>query len=99
MHGHGFSCEKGNKGKYMSRLVFKRGLHNEKTCFLLVILFRSEKVEKKIKADVRSFPLDKHTVKLMKTPIDALTGEFKQKTSNGTSGMGTNKKRSRCILL
>ncbi len=39
MHGHGFSCEKGKKGKYMCRLVFKRGLHNGKTCLLLVILF------------------------------------------------------------
>jgi hypothetical protein len=83
MHGHGFSCEKGKKGKYMCRLVFKRGLHNGKTCLLLVILFRSENVEKKIKVDVRSFPSDKHTIKLMKTPIDALTGEFKQKHPMG----------------
>ena len=74
MHGHGFSCEKGKKGKYMCRLVFKRGLHNGKTCLLLIILFRSEQVEKKIKADLCSFPLDEHTIKLMKTPIDALTG-------------------------
>jgi hypothetical protein len=27
--------------------------------------------------------LDKHTIKLMKTPIDALTGEFKQKHPMG----------------
>ena len=83
MHGHGFSCKKGKKGKYMCRLVFKRGLHNGKTCLLPVIIFRSENVEKKIKADVRSFPLDKHTIKLMETPIDALTGEFKQKHPMG----------------
>ncbi len=83
MHGHGFSCEKGKKGKYMCRLVFKRGLHNGKTCLLLVILFRSEKVEKQIKADVRSYPLDEHVIKLTKTPIDALTGEFKQKHPMG----------------
>jgi hypothetical protein len=79
MHAHGFSCKKGKKGKYICRLVFKRGLHNRKTCLLLVILFRSENVEKKINADVRSFPLDEHTIKLMNTPIDALTGECKQK--------------------
>jgi hypothetical protein len=69
MHGHGFSCEKGKKGKYMCCLVFKRGLHNGKTFLLLIILFRSENVEKKIKADVHSFPLDEHTIKLMKTPF------------------------------
>ncbi len=73
-----FPVKKGKKGEYMCRLVFKRGLHNEKTSLLLVILFRSENVEKKIKADVHSFPLDEHTIKLMKTPIDVLTGGFKQ---------------------
>jgi len=83
MHGHGFSCEKGNKGKYMCRLVFKRGLHNEKTCPLLVILYRSENVEKKRKADVQSFSMDEHTIKLMKTPTNALFGEFKQQHPMG----------------
>ncbi len=63
----------------MCCLVFKRGLHNGKTCLLLIILFRSENAKKNISANVRSFPLDEHTIKLMKTPIDALTGEFKQK--------------------
>jgi hypothetical protein len=83
MHGRGFSCEKGKKGKYMCRLVIKRGLHNGKTCLLLVILFRSENVEKKIKVDIRSYSLDEHTIKLMKTQIDALSGEFKQKHPMG----------------
>ncbi len=27
MHGHGFCCEKGKRGKYMCHLVCKRGLH------------------------------------------------------------------------
>jgi hypothetical protein len=31
MHGHGFCCEKGEKGKYMWRLVFKQGLHTWST--------------------------------------------------------------------
>ena len=53
MHGHGFSCEKGNTGKYMCWLVFKRGLHNGKTCPLLVTLYRSENVEKKRKEKKR----------------------------------------------
>jgi hypothetical protein len=38
MHGHGFCCEKGKKGKYMCCLVFKRGLHTWDTCPLLVII-------------------------------------------------------------
>ncbi len=40
MHGHGFCCEKGERGKYMCPLVFKRGLHTWNTCPLLIILFR-----------------------------------------------------------
>ena len=31
MHGHGFCCEKGKRGKYMCRLVFKQGLHTWNT--------------------------------------------------------------------
>jgi hypothetical protein len=46
MHGHGFCCEKGKKGKYMCCLVFKGGLHKEKTCAILIILFKSENVAK-----------------------------------------------------
>jgi hypothetical protein len=46
MHGHGFCCEKRKKRKFMCRLVFKQGLCTWKTCPLLVLLFRSEKVAK-----------------------------------------------------
>ncbi len=46
MHGHGFFCEKGKRGKYMYRLVFKQGLHTLETCPLLIVLFRSENIEK-----------------------------------------------------
>ena len=68
---------------YMCWLVFKRGSHNGKTCPLLVILYRSENVEKKRKADVQSFSMDEHTIKLMKTPTNALIGEFKQQHPMG----------------
>jgi hypothetical protein len=47
MHGHRFCCKKGNKGKYMCHLVFKQGLHTEKTCAILIILFKLENVAKK----------------------------------------------------
>jgi hypothetical protein len=47
MHGHGFCCKKGKKGKYMCYLVFKQGLHKEKTCAILIILFKSENVTNK----------------------------------------------------
>ncbi len=46
MHGHGFCCEKGKKGKYMCHLVLKQGLHKEKTCAILIILFKLENVAK-----------------------------------------------------
>jgi hypothetical protein len=46
MHGHGFCCEKGKRGKYMCHLVFKQGLHTLDTCPLLIILFRSENIVK-----------------------------------------------------
>jgi hypothetical protein len=32
MHGHGFCCEKGEKGKLLCHLVFKGGLHTWNTC-------------------------------------------------------------------
>ncbi len=52
MHGHGFCCEKGKKGKYMCRLVFKQGFHTWNTCPLLIILFRLENIAKKLHANV-----------------------------------------------
>jgi hypothetical protein len=72
MHGHGFYCEKGKKGKFMCCLVFKRGLHKEKTCAILIILFKSENVAKKQRADVQAIPLDKDTVAMLNAPNDAL---------------------------
>ncbi len=47
VHGHGFCCEKGERGKYMCCLVFKRGLHTLDTCTLLIVLFRLENIAKK----------------------------------------------------
>jgi hypothetical protein len=78
MHVHGFCCEKGKKGKYMCRLVFKQGLHKKKTCAILVILFKSENVAKKQRADVQAIPLDKDTVAMLNTLNDALAGALKQ---------------------
>jgi hypothetical protein len=45
MHGHGFCCEKGKKGKYMCCLVFKQGLRAWNTYPLLIILFRLENLQ------------------------------------------------------
>ena len=83
MHGHGFACEHGVKGKHMCRLVFKRGLHTMKTCPLIIKLFRSENVEKKQRADVQGRPLDKDTFEMMNTPNDALSGKLKQQHPTG----------------
>jgi hypothetical protein len=47
MHGHGFCCEKGKKGKYMCCLVFKQILHTWNTCPLLIILFISKNIAKR----------------------------------------------------
>jgi hypothetical protein len=72
MHGHGFCCEKGKKGKYMCRLVFKQGLHTWNTCPLLIILSsRSENI-----ADVRAYPVDKDTTAMLNAPNNALIGDF-----------------------
>jgi hypothetical protein len=46
MHGHGFCCEKGKKGKFMYCLVLNQGLYTWNTYPLLVILFRSENIVK-----------------------------------------------------
>jgi hypothetical protein len=78
MHGHGFFCKKGKKGKYMCHLVFKQGLHKEKTCAILSILFKLENVTKKKRADVQAILLDKNTVAMLNAPNDALAGALKQ---------------------
>jgi hypothetical protein len=83
MHGHGFCCEKGKKRKYMCSLVFKQGLHKEKTCAILIILFKSENVTKKHRADVQAIPLDKDTVAILNAPNDALAGALKQQHPMG----------------
>ncbi len=76
MHGHGFCCEKGKKGKCMCHLVFKQGLHKWNTCPLLAILFRLEYIAKKQQAEVRAYPVDKYTIAMLNAPSNALVGEF-----------------------
>jgi hypothetical protein len=76
MHGHGFCCEKGKKGKYMCCLVFKRGLHRWNTCPLLIILFRLENMAKKQHADVGAYPVNEDTIAMLNAPNNALIGKF-----------------------
>ncbi len=70
MHGHGFCCEKGKRGKYMCCLVFKQDL------YLLIILFRSENIAKKQHADVQAYPMDEDTIAMLNAPNYALIGQF-----------------------
>jgi hypothetical protein len=83
MHGHGFCCEKGEKGKYMCCLVFKQGRHTWNTCPLLIILFRSEIIAKKLHADVRAYPMDEDTIAMLNAPNNALIGKFIQQHPMG----------------
>ncbi len=76
MHGHGFCCEKGKRGKYMCRLVFKQGLHTLDTCPLLIVLFRLENIAKKQHADVQAYPVDEHTIAMLNALMNALIGQF-----------------------
>jgi hypothetical protein len=76
IHGQGFCCETGKKGKYMCRLVFKQGLHTWNTCPLLIIVFRLENIAKKQHADVRAYPMDEDTNAMLNAPNNALIGEF-----------------------
>jgi hypothetical protein len=76
MHGHGFCCEKGKKGKYMFCLVFKQGLHTWNTCPLLIILFRSENIAKKHHRVVRAYPMDEDTIAMLNAQNNALIGKF-----------------------
>jgi hypothetical protein len=78
LHGHGFLCKKGKKGKFMCCLAFKQGIHDGKTCVFIIILFKSEDIEKKPCADVQAFPTDNNTVAMLNTPNDALTGTLKE---------------------
>ncbi len=83
MHGHRLCCKKGKKGKYMCCLVFKQGLHKEKICAILIILFKSENVAKKQRADIQAIPLDKDTVAMLNAPNDALAGALKRQHPMG----------------
>ncbi len=76
MHGHGFCCENGKRGKCMCRLVFKRGLHTLDTCPLLIVLFRLKNIAKKQHADVRAYPMHEHTIAMLNAPNNALIGQF-----------------------
>ncbi len=67
----------------MCHLVFKQGLHKEKTCAILIILFKLENVTKKQCGDVRATPLDKDTVAMLNAPNDALAGALKQQHPMG----------------
>ncbi len=60
----------------MCRLVFKRGLHAWNTCPLLIILFRSENIAKKLHADVWAYPMDEDTVAMLNAPNNAFIGKF-----------------------
>ncbi len=62
----------------MCHLVFKQGLHKEKTCAILIILFKSKNVAKTHRADVQARPLDKDTVAMLNVPNDALAGALEQ---------------------
>jgi hypothetical protein len=67
----------------MCRLVFKQGLHKEKTGAILIILFKSENVAKKQRADVQAIHLDKDTVAMLNAPNDALAGALNQQHPMG----------------
>jgi hypothetical protein len=75
MHGHGFCCEKGEKGKFMCLLVFKQGLHTWNTCPSHIILFRLENIAKK-HTDVQAYPVDEDTIAMLNAPNNALIDEF-----------------------
>jgi hypothetical protein len=76
LHGHGFCCEKGKKGKYMCCLVLKQGLHTWNTCPLLIILFRLENIAKQQHADIQAYPMDEDTVAMLNATNNALIGKF-----------------------
>ncbi len=76
MHGHGFCCKKGGKGKFMCHLVFKQSFHTWNTCTLLIILSRLEKIAKKQHADVRAYPVYEDTIAMLNAPNNALNGKF-----------------------
>ncbi len=72
----------------MCHLVFKQGIHKDKTCAILIILFKSENVAKKQHADVQAISLDKDTVAMLNAPNDALAGALKQQHPMGVIGHG-----------
>jgi hypothetical protein len=83
MHGHRFLVQEGKKEKHKFHFVFKQGLHKEKTCVILIILFMPENVAKTQCVDVPARSLDKDTVAMLNAPNDALAGALKQQHPMG----------------
>ena len=97
MHGHGFCCEKGKRGKYMCRLVFKQGLHTSETCPLLIVLFRLENIAK----NMQMYELTPWMKILLPCSMHQIMPWLVNYTSAsyGTHHMGANKIQTRCLLL
>ena len=75
-HIHGFSCEKGKKGKYMCRLAMSRGIHEEKTGPLMIKCKFAQPASAKKKSDIEALQIDDETRSILNASYNPLDGEF-----------------------
>ena len=75
-HVHGFSCEKPPKGLFMCHLCMGRGIHEGRTCPLLIALHARPDHKTHRRADIVGMPLDAATIALLDRPYEPMTGEL-----------------------
>jgi hypothetical protein len=70
-----FVVKRGKRKIHVSFSVQMRSSYMD-TCPLLIILFRSKNIAKKLHADVQAYPVDEHTIAMLNAPNNALIGQF-----------------------
>ncbi|CAN0192124.1 unnamed protein product [Lampetra planeri] len=73
-HSHGFTCEKGKRGKYMCRLSMGREVHNRPSCPLLLTMHKNEDISKGIRCDIEGREIDAATIQFLEQPLNHLNG-------------------------
>ncbi|CAM9804630.1 unnamed protein product [Lampetra planeri] len=73
-HSHGFTCEKGKRGKYMCRLSMGRGVHDHPSCPLLLTMHKNEDISKGIRCYIEGREIDAATIQFLERPLNHLNG-------------------------
>ncbi|CAN0354906.1 unnamed protein product [Lampetra planeri] len=77
-HSHGFTCEKGKRGKYMCRLSMGHGVHDRPSRPLLPTMHKNEDISKGIRCDIEGREIDATTIQFLEQALNHLNGVLLQ---------------------